>query len=300
MDWTHVNTLILDSADKDSIQKLQPVLKSLSSLSINYAGYCDAPAWHELLNNKTSPLISLSFKNVRRESFDPTVEILVSRHGPTLTYLCLGEWEGFREGQSEDFNGSKVIHFEPHVYLTPTHLARLTKGCPNLAHLDIDVNRTSPTTLDNAVLNIIPNFSKLASLVLRLESPDMQHRRANPEERKARCNMHTAGSDRIINATSVIALFHNLRQQQQDRLQANMPLLNSLEVVVGNWDQRHQYGMRGPPRHLLGNWHCRVDADEREVCEGKNTWPDYWTRGGSMYTIEDNDDNDVVEIIEDF
>lgn len=298
MDWSQVHSLDLDSMSANSIKKLQPVLTNLSSLSVRYAGCCAATAWHELLSSTAHPMTSISLKNVQRKDFDQTVEMTVSRHSSTITSLALGEWDGFREYQGEWENGMLQMRSEPHVYLTPGHLKTLAGSCHSLVHLDIDLNRTSLTSLDNDVLDVLPDFA-LNSLTLRLESPDMQYRRAHPDQMYIDWRMQTLGRDRIINAMSVQALFHNLRMQQQSRWSGKAPSLTSLEMFVGKWESRHSHGMSAPAKHLAGYWKCWVDAEGKEACEGENTLPSYWTLGCREDGIDDGNEEGYEDYNED-
>jgi hypothetical protein len=178
------------------------------------------------------------------------------------------------------------MRYEPRIYLTPEHLKRLAASCSALRQLEIDINRTSLTSLDNDVLDVLPEFA-LNFLTLRLESPDMQYRRAHPDQMYIDWRKQTVGRDKIVNATSVRALFHDLRMQQQSRWSEKAPSLTSLEVFVGKWESRHSHGMGAPAKHLAGYWKCLVDAEGKEVYEGRNTLPSYWTLGGSEDGIDE-------------
>jgi hypothetical protein len=270
MDWSHLNSLELSSASVESIQKLRPVLKNLSSLIVHSGTYGTAAAWHDLLDNTTSSMTCMSLKDMQRADFDQTVQMIVFRHGATLTSLSLGESVHFREyyDRTAETNYVRVV---PHVYLKPIHLKSLAEGCPKLNYLDIDINRTSLNSLDNDALDILPDFSQLKTLTLRVESPDTQCRRAHPERSEREWELQIVGADETVNATSMIALFHNLREQQQNRTQSDVPALVSLEVVVGNGGEGHPYRFTPASQEWMGQWKCTVNVDGKEVCKGRNT-----------------------------
>jgi hypothetical protein len=70
--------------------------------------------------------------------------------------------------------------------------------------------------------------------------------------------------DRFVNQTSVQSLFKYLREEK-----AGHPL-GSLEVLVGNWEDRFQGGgMLERLRKRVARYTCEVDEDGMEVCEGR-------------------------------
>jgi hypothetical protein len=82
--------------------------------------------------------------------------------------------------------------------------------------------------------------------------------------------MESIGYDPIVNQTFVEDLYRKMRARQAS--------LVTLQVHVGAWDDRYKdYGMVGPPRHLLGHWRCKVNVEGREKCEGRTGYNSYWS-----------------------
>lgn len=154
-----------------------------------------------------------------------------------------------------------ALSYDPHVYLSADDVSQLAQNCPILDSLDMDLNRTSNATVDEDVLNATTSFPSLKSLVLRLESPGFFDMRANPE-----INGHyIIGHDPIVNQTFVEGVFNRMRTLQGSLL--------SLQVHVGNWEDRSSRVSR--MSHLVGHWHCGMDADGQEICEGRNEYSSY-------------------------
>lgn len=156
--------------------------------------------------------------------------------------------------------------YDPHVYLDGSQISQLAASCPTTLHsLDIDLNRTSNATVDQGALDAITSSSSLRNLVLRLEPPDFANLRTDPQLDK----MKAVGHEPIVNLTFVRDLFDSMRSRQAS--------LESLQVIVGNWEDRHaEHGLMMPPSRLMGHWHCTVDAEGGETCTSRSEHSAHW------------------------
>lgn len=183
MNWSHVHTLNLESVSPLVVQKLNPVLKELSSLTLDY-GKSDAGGdYIDFLGNTTKPLQRLGLRHVAFNSFGPLISTITSSHGQSLQSLELRQREDLRGPyfSLDDDESRMTLSYDPHVCLSADDVSQLAQNCPILDSLDMDLNRTSNATVDEDVLNATTLFPSLRSLVLRLESPGFFDTRANPE-----------------------------------------------------------------------------------------------------------------------
>jgi hypothetical protein len=174
MDWSNIHTLDLKSVSPLVMQKLRPVLTGVMSLTLEYGGGKAGAAYIDFLDNTTMPLKKLVLRNVAFNDFKLLTKTITNRHGSSLQSLELREREDRRGRYVWLEDKSRMVKvYAPHLYLSPSHISQIAEGCPNLDFLDIDLNRTSNTTLDQEVLSAISSCLSLRDLVLRLESPDL-------------------------------------------------------------------------------------------------------------------------------
>jgi hypothetical protein len=126
--WTSpkIHTLHLSDASPKVLQLLSgPVLPSLKHLSLSgtYRGQPkETAAYKDFLNSITSPLESITFRNLPHLNPDNLINIITTHHSPALKNLKL-------TGLSSK--------------LTPSQITRLHTSAPHLETPDIDISRPS-------------------------------------------------------------------------------------------------------------------------------------------------------------
>ncbi|KPI44730.1 uncharacterized protein AB675_8756 [Cyphellophora attinorum] len=269
--FSNITTLSLSGLYDDMAYALLfSAIDSLHELSIFGVSQCDA---QKLLQHLDSPKHSLEVVSLRHFQVpfnDPGILIdALMRNQAALTSLSL-----------QLINYLDVPWPARSTYLNTTHLARLASGLPNLTSLDVDIDRDQPHEAFDATVQAFERFSKLEELTLRSGSPGELY-------------SHT-GPDKLFNASSLASFVERLLPPV---LAINdtcrVPTFRRLELLLGEWDRRHEHSMGGPEHEYVGRYVCKVlsnDSDSpsgssptpaapRISCSGGLMAPDMWSGG---------------------
>ena len=304
-----------------TLHKLRPVLTNLAILRLHGGDKCDAEAIEWFLSNTSVPLENLHLCNFEFNSFDNLLDVLSAKHNSSLTILDLHEHEEMREHscwRREDESHPKCQNtgnerpqrwYDDHLYLHISQLQRLATSSPNMQTLDIDLDRNLSAIEQGNIFEALGSFKHLEKLTLRVESPTFQKIRNGEVTDRWFFSMDQKDlSDPLVNKTWVRSVFDRIRGAQfypgeADSISPGEPgessKLRELEVIVGPWSSRHQNGMVGPEKFVLGRFEC-VARPMREVepfeimdhagqsstaveedveCSGELRWPDEYMRG---------------------
>jgi len=257
MDWSHLTHLELDSASPTVLQKLAPVLTNLTSFSV---GYAVGEELREFIAGAQRPLELISIRrHAGCNSLGQFISDIAIHHGSALESLTL---------------------LGP--YLNVSHVAKLRGDCSKLETLDINVGRVVKSlendtwTFDYDFLNAVASVPMLKHLNLRFESADDADIRLGAHDGAGWGFYDARRVDPLVNQTSVEDLFKYLNGQRQ---RLGLERLQTLDIIVGNWDGRHDSYLGGPPRRLLGRWKCQ-ECDGSGNCTGGNMYPSYYGSWG--------------------
>jgi hypothetical protein len=255
MDWSHIHTLDVRLSSNDEIALLRgDALPSLKNLTVG-VGWSYWPTDADILDFVThtaQPLEALSLKTVEPSTGD---EILTAFF---LNPDLVRNLKEFSFGASGE-NGSP---------LSEANLRYFMESAPKLENVDLNLRRQGNMSMEAEPLLSLLSSPTIKQLTLRFTSPD------NPsgkvvfpgeqvmEQYDRYIWRGEEGPDPLINRESVPQLFKEMREQKKGAD------LESLEFVVGHWDERDfvsMVGFRGCPR--VGNWRCFLD-DGQERCQG--------------------------------
>jgi hypothetical protein len=247
--FSNIKTLSLGGLyDSTAYALLFPAIDSLRELSIFGVSQCDAQKLLQHLDAPKYSLEALFLRHFQVPFNDPAILIdALVRHQVGLTSLSLlfincldGTWPTQK------------------TYLNTTHLARLASGLPNLTSLDVDIDRDQHPEAFEATLHGFTQFPKLEELILRSGSPGELY-------------SHT-GLDKLFNASSLTSFVEHLVSPGSENNEVSgIPRFKRLEILLGDWDRRHEYSMGGPEHEYVGRYVCEVSSNDSDSQNGSSS-----------------------------
>jgi hypothetical protein len=171
-----------------------------------------------------------------------------------------------------------------------TDVAKLVTLYTNLQKLEFDLPRPPPANTSNiddgqtestnmtqhhlSIFNLLVTAPELQQLILHYPSPDLRILDEEPMKTDwYQFEMRFYGSDDrddipdpLINKNSTQELFSYLRSKKVGKE------LDSLEVLVGDWENRHlPREMMARPQKRIARYFCQINENGREACDGYQT-----------------------------
>jgi hypothetical protein len=259
MDWSNLNTLHLNQPSYTVLRLLKGAVPKLKHISFTGGTPKDAAAIVDFIGTTALPLESLSLNNLRLNSFDNVIDVIIQHHGGSVKHLNLT---------------GRVKAQNSRLFLNETTLSQLYSSCPNLETLGIDI--ASTTKWDYSLLDGLVSHPKLRHLTLRFElqdnntrSPDMGYGYMLYDDYGRTEGSSTAQC--LVNATSAPGLFRYLRSRKIGRQ------LESLDLHIYLRNEGLSPYAFERREVLLEDYKCRSVSTEICLEQGnyRFNWPDY-------------------------
>lgn len=259
MDFTHIEDLYLDQDDGVFYDRMKNELPALRRLSLRWPATPNATAseGHVAFLQSVPPLAELSIRIGAPYQYDrkqtrtqfPLTEILAV-HCPTLKSLAL------KQSESE-------VASQRRPMLNLVNVTAIHEACPNLTHLELDIDRNATTGWPLRTFNKLTEIESLTNLTLRLELGEDMHAGETGAVDWNHQGLTGRGPFREprMNQTTAEALFARLREQKKGER------LKEVVFEVGDFVEKPYMGPLPGPGWGSGRarkFVCEAPATERK------------------------------------
>jgi hypothetical protein len=256
MDWSQLHTLDLSRPSDASLARLQgdalPSLKNLT-LDMRRSNIYRREKIPDFVTHTAQSLESLSLKDVSPLDGNEILRSFI------LEPSRLQELKSFSFGAG----GENICA------LSEAHIRQFLKTAPRIERVDLNIPRQANISMFSEPFRSLLSSPTLQHVTLRFPSPDnpygqwpLRQELDTQYQWWAIDNEQIEKPDPLINRESVRHLFKEMRREKEGAD------LETVEFVIGNWDDRYWTSMAGGNgRPRVAYWKCFLDGG-KEVCYG--------------------------------